>query len=673
MPTAAIYCLLLLIGGLFSSPVSAATSLFDPTRDMHVSEVRPGMLGYGLSVFSGHRIDRFDVEVVDIVRNFNPHYDVVLIRCKGDFLQHTGPIAGMSGSPIYLYDNTGKARLIGAFAYGWVLAKDPLAGVQPIEYMLKLPDNPMTPFPSGAASAEPVNPGASPTGSGPRWSIDDVRLPQHGFGMAGSAGRQSAFSSMRSATDIAGAGLQPLETPLMAAGFSQRMLANISPLFDGSGIVPMQAGSATAASTDGPQPQLEPGSVLGIPLLTGDMELTAIGTCTERIGNRVFGFGHPFGTPLVGEGSSGGGEVSLPVCAGTIATVVANLQMSFKLGAVSPPEGAITADQVVGVAGMVGPSPPMIPMTVHVIYDDGTFEQTFHFHAALHPKMTPTLAAVAVVSALTSYQDLPPFHTIDYDLKLNFANGQHLDVANTSVANDAGDIIQDLQLALSAATDNPFQQVLLSDMEATIHVAPVTRLGQILSVMVPRSKYAPGETIRAYISYQPFRATEADLPVDLTLPRNLPDGTYQLTVSDFEHYLDDEKSANPFKFTAESIDELFTAVRDVTSIKHNALYLRLIRQPDGIAVGRTALPRMPSNRREEFLNAGRSDVTQFVSSTVRVVPTNLVMQGNAAFEITIEKHARVEAASNPSAAGDSSGEASGASAQTNNNAPATKD
>ena len=29
--------------------------------------------------------------------------------------------------------------MIGAFAYGWPLTKDPIAGVQPIEYMLDLP------------------------------------------------------------------------------------------------------------------------------------------------------------------------------------------------------------------------------------------------------------------------------------------------------------------------------------------------------------------------------------------------------------------------------------------------------------------------------------------------------------------------------------------------------
>src|SRR5436190_1323476 len=129
-----------------SSP-STAPALFDPARHMRVSEVRAGMKGYGLSVFKGTKIERFDVEVLSVLRNFNPKYDVVLITCKGQNLEHTGAIAGMSGSPVFLKDDQGRERMIGAFAYGWPLTKDPIAGVQPVEYMLAMPSG---------ASARPV-------------------------------------------------------------------------------------------------------------------------------------------------------------------------------------------------------------------------------------------------------------------------------------------------------------------------------------------------------------------------------------------------------------------------------------------------------------------------------------------------------------------------------------
>ena len=131
-----------------------APALFDPARHMRVSEVRAGMSGYGLSVFQGAKIEKFEIEVISILRNFNPQDDVVLIRCKGDFLEHAGSIAGMSGSPIYLHDAQGRDRIIGAFAYGWPLTKDPVAGVQPIEYMLALPGAKVAPTTAQSADGD---------------------------------------------------------------------------------------------------------------------------------------------------------------------------------------------------------------------------------------------------------------------------------------------------------------------------------------------------------------------------------------------------------------------------------------------------------------------------------------------------------------------------------------
>src|SRR5579862_9225670 len=87
---------LVLVGPLRADKLAAHASLFDPARHMRVSEVRPGMTGYGLSVFEGTKIEKFDVEVVSVLKNFNPKTDVVLIRCHGANLEHTSAIAGMS-------------------------------------------------------------------------------------------------------------------------------------------------------------------------------------------------------------------------------------------------------------------------------------------------------------------------------------------------------------------------------------------------------------------------------------------------------------------------------------------------------------------------------------------------------------------------------------------------
>jgi hypothetical protein len=616
-----------------SAQTSTAKILFDPSRHMRVSEVKPGMQGYGLSVFRGTKIQRFDVEVIDVVKNFNPTFDAILVRCKGEYLNHTGSIEGMSGSPIYLFDSTGKARMCGAFAYGWPFAKDCVGGVQPIEYMLNLPigGNDSS---NSSASATPGQPPAQQT-SRPRWSLEDVVMP----GKPKPEGANNLDIPARlNGMDMH---LQPLATPLLAGGISARALSNVAPLFAGTGLSLMQAGGGGAEMNPAaPPPKLEPGSVLAVPLLTGDLELTAVGTCTEVIGDRMFGFGHHYAD----EPSHGEGLTTLPMGSGSVALVVANLAASFKLGFLSQPMGTLTTDHIVGVAGRIGMQAPMAPMEMHVVYDDGSVDRVYHFKSALDAKLTPLIAAVAINSALYAEKDLPQYHTLSYVMNVDFAGGRSIRLANTSVNAGFADIMNDVVMPIAAAMDNPFKRVPLAGIRGTVHVSGIARSAQIVSVMIPRSKFAPGETLKAYVEYRPFHAEESTLPIELKLPSDLPNGTYQLRVSDWVHYLEDEKATNPFKFTAQNIDELFAVLKDVTSIRHDAVYLRLVRQADGVAVGRTAMPRLPSAARDVLLGSGRTDITRFVSSTIKIAPSDLVMNGQADFSITIERHGKVEVA-----------------------------
>ena len=106
------------------------------------------------------------------------------------------------------------------------------------------------------------------------------------------------------------------------------------------------------------------------------------------------------------------------------------------------------------------------------------------------------------------------------------------------------------------------------------------------------------------MTYKPFRAAEATLPVELELPKDLTAGTYQLVISDADRFLQDEQATKPFRFTAQRAGEIFEVLKDVTAIRHDALYVRLVRQPDGVAVGHTALPQLPGSRRQILLGVG---------------------------------------------------------------------
>jgi hypothetical protein len=631
--------------------LAAATTrpaLFNPQRHMRVSEVVPGMKGYGLSVFSGSKIERFDVQVVSVLKNFNPRYDAVLITCPGEYLRHTGPIAGMSGSPIFLYaaddpDGKGPARMVGAFAYGWELPKDCLAGVQPVEYMLDLPTEPHLPTtnPADASSGTTgpmIDPGRNTTATGLKagsWSAASlIRGLIRGGGGGDPFDPGKAWAQIIeqpgdkfSLPEAARPQLRPLGTPLMAAGMSAASIRQFAPYFGDRGLTLLEAGGASAAAGATP-PAIEPGGVLAVPLLTGDLDLSAIGTVTEVVGDRMWGFGHPF---------FNGGPIDLPLGSGTINTVVANYMSSFKLGAAATPVGSLLTDQTVGVAGRVGgSSAPMYPIDVNVIYDDGTPDTTFHFHSALHPTLTGPIAVLAVQTAITGIKGLPEFNSVSYDLTIEFAGGQTVRMENRDCNLGPNGVMSAMQIPLTLAMNNPFKRVWPDKISGTVHVSTVAHKASLEYITLPRLRFRPGDVVRGQATLQPFHGIQTVLPFETQLPHNLPDGEYKLEVDGGGDYLSALLGSEPFLFDAETVPDIFEVMRTVASVKHDSLYVRLVRHDDGVAVGRVAMAKLPSSRRQVMLEAGRSDTTSFVSSDVKAMPTEWVLDGSAQAGLTID-------------------------------------
>ena len=119
--------------------------------------------------------------------------------------------------------------------------------------------------------------------------------------------------------------------------------------------------------------------------------------------------------------------------------------------------------------------------------------------------------------ALTGQKNLPEYHTVSYDLTAEFGGGRSVRVDNSSVSEDGSDIASEVALPLMATSDNPFAYVPLTKLTGTFHVASAAKAAELLSVTVPQIKYEPGDTVKATISYLPFHAEQAILPVDFKL------------------------------------------------------------------------------------------------------------------------------------------------------------
>ena len=99
----------------------------DDARFLPLEAIKPGMRGYGMTVRHGTALERFEVEVIDIARNWLTKQDLILVRCLGDEFADHQIAQGMSGSPIWF-----DGKLAGALSYTFAWAKHAVGGVTPI-------------------------------------------------------------------------------------------------------------------------------------------------------------------------------------------------------------------------------------------------------------------------------------------------------------------------------------------------------------------------------------------------------------------------------------------------------------------------------------------------------------------------------------------------------------
>src|SRR6202050_679827 len=116
---------------------TGATELF-PLQD-----IKAGMHGVGKTVFSGGRIEDFDVEILGVLENIGPRQSLILARLSGGPLASTGVMQGMSGSPVYI-----GGKLVGAGAMAFPFSKETIAGIRPSADMVA----PAHPAPQRAAA-----------------------------------------------------------------------------------------------------------------------------------------------------------------------------------------------------------------------------------------------------------------------------------------------------------------------------------------------------------------------------------------------------------------------------------------------------------------------------------------------------------------------------------------
>jgi len=602
----------------------------DRSRYMGVDQIKRGMTGIGRTVLKDAELSEFKATVVDVMRNWAPKQHVILVRCTGANLEHSGIIRGMSGSPIYLQDplDGGKLKMIGAIAYGWRWNKDPIGGVQAIEQMLAVEGFRGK---GKAAASKKTRTGRAGHGAGriqtelpgkPNRDADS-RYAMVGF----TAPVLQKRSPTRHRTDRFG-DLEPLMTPLMVGGGNRAAMAYLTEQLEGTRLAPVRVGAAGQGNGGAAPDKLVPGGSLVIPYLIGDIDMAGVGTVTEVVGNRILGFGHSMTSE---------GPVELPMATGRVHTAIPMLSASFKLASVGKLVGTLTGDEETGVCGVVGPVARMIPVKVAVHDPHGT--HAYRYQAMHHREMTPWIIGAGLMMSVLAHRDLPEEHTIRHELSVEYEKLGRFAVANVSSMRSLWEVRSDLTEPMSMLMDNQFGRARVTGIETTVTVEAKASAMSMERVELIRSRFKPGETVEVAIRWRPYRAEPFVRRYTMQLPTDLPDGAYELQVGSGRSHLMGMRMEKPHLFRAESMADMMSAVRRIGSVRMDRVYMRLRIKRGGLAIGKTEMPELPSFRRQIFNEAKLRAVASYAEPIVVEHPVPFVVSGEQRFAITVDRRA----------------------------------
>src|SRR2546423_4495561 len=189
-----------------------------------LEDLRPGMKGVARTVFSGTEPQEFNLEILGLLAGFSgPRQSTIIARLSGPNVDRTGVFAGMSGSPVFI-DN----KLVGAIAYSFPFAKEPICGITPIKQMIDIFERGSEKPRSGEARTVSFASLASA-----EWKPSLPRQSVTSTSLVAPVAASSALSPLMGQT------IQPIAPPVAFSGIKQDTLSLFSPQLTATGLLPV--------------------------------------------------------------------------------------------------------------------------------------------------------------------------------------------------------------------------------------------------------------------------------------------------------------------------------------------------------------------------------------------------------------------------------------------------
>jgi hypothetical protein len=513
--------------------VCAQTALF-PLR-----EIKPGMRGTGRTVFAGDRIEEFQVRILGVMENSGPKQAIILARLEGGLLETAGVMQGMSGSPVYI-----NGRLVGAVALAFPFSKEPIAGIRPIEEMLN------------------AGVGAGGLRAGKRVSLFDQKLDV----LENHSG--------------AGGKLVDIATPVSFAGFTEAAVEHFAPQLRALGLEPRQGlgGGASRTARTGVAARLEPGSMISVQLIRGDLEVGADGTVTHIEGNRIFAFGHRFLAV---------GPAEFPFARAEVLTVLPTLSSSFKISTAREWLGTITDDRSTAIAGELGKRAAMVPVEISVN------RTRYRMEMVQDRYLTPLLLQIATYSAIDATERSVGAATLAVRGSIRFQDGTAPIRLSTMYAGDWNLAMQaslGAAIPLAYAMQGGFEGLRLKGISLEIEASPEKRQWQIEQVWASRPWVRAGEILDVSVLLTGENGRQMTRQVSYRVPGGASAGPLYITVADGTT----TNLADYQLFVAQNPRSAARMVATVNALRGNAkAYVRVWRPEPAFVVGGEDLPDPP--------------------------------------------------------------------------------
>jgi hypothetical protein len=371
-----------------------------------------------------------------------------------------GVAAGMSGSPIYL-----DGKLAGALAYGWSFANEALAGITPIEAMIR----------DTARPPEHETPAGTPRGSG-------------GEGRAR---------------------LRRLTTPLAVSGLSPRVLDRLASRLASRGVRPIRGGGGGGRRPGFDDLRLEPGAACSVELMRGDIAAAMLGTVTAVDGTRVLAFGHS---------SFDSGERIWPLATAWINYTVGSPYSSFKMWESGRLVGALVQDRQAGVAGEIGRSAPMIPAVVRVKNGVTGRADVFRVEVVQDPFYTGIMLSTLIDQAVSTAEGSMGPTRVRSELRLVLRGREKPVVSRDVFASEWGPTAYGAGAMIGRLLRNPFEKVVLERVELDAEVVHDRGDAWIETVMPGRQTVAPGDEVTVRVTLRSRRGERRTVAVPVRIP-----------------------------------------------------------------------------------------------------------------------------------------------------------